>query len=192
MMTKGKSMTDLRGRVRLIGSRLLLICVAFFVATLGAGWAEAKKDSARATVSAPLPDGLFLKEAPANPLGVKDAKQKSRQGETVVIHGRVGGRAVPFVEGRAVFLIVDPALPPSQDACGTPWDYCAVPPQTLMENLATVQILGSDGKPLKAEIRNVNGLEPLSEVIITGSVAKRDLNVFLVNAETIYVKPKDN
>jgi hypothetical protein len=142
--------------------------------------------------AAALPDGLFVKSVPENALGVKDAKQNTRQGQTVVLRGKVGGRAVPFAKGSAIFLMVDPSLPPSQDACGTPWDYCSLPPQVLMENLATIQVMGSDGKPVRADIQNLNGLEPLAEVIVKGTVAKRELNVFLVNADQIYVKPKGN
>ena len=176
---------NVKERFRFLGHyRLILICLAVFVASPG--------DSGADAIASALPDGLFLKTAPENPLGVKDAKQNTRQGQTVVLHGRVGGRAVPFAKGRAVFLVVDPSLPPSKDACGTPWDYCSIPSQVLMENLATVQVMGSDGRPIKADIQNVNGLEPLSEVVIKGTVARRTLNVFLINADHIYVKPKGN
>jgi hypothetical protein len=162
----------------------ILIGAAVLVASLGGHSIDA--------LAAALPDGLFVKAAPENALGVKDAKQNTKQGQAVVIRGKVGGRAVPFAKGSAIFLVVDPSLPPSQDACGTPWDYCSLPPQVLMENLATVQVMGSDGKPVRADIQNLNGLEPLAEVVIKGTVAKRELNVFLVNADQIYVKPKGN
>ena len=125
-------------------------------------------------------------------LGVKEAKERTKQGDTVVLSGRIGGRAVPFVKGRAVFLLADETLPPCTDGCATPWDFCCTPPKVIMEGLATVQVVGPDGRSLKTELRNVNGLQPMAAVVVEGKVAKRDTNVFVVNADRIYVKSSGN
>jgi hypothetical protein len=139
-----------------------------------------------------LPDGLFGKDPPANPLAIKLVKGRAQQGETVILFGRVSGRAVPFVEGRAVFLMADTTLPPCSCGCPTPWDLCCSPPNVVMEGLVTIQVLGPDGRPLKATLQNVNGLQPMANVVVQGRVAKRDMNVFVVSADRIYVIPSSN
>jgi hypothetical protein len=147
---------------------------------------------AQPAVPAALPEGLFVKESLPNPLGVKEAKGNTKQGDAVVLFGSIGGRPVPFVEGRAVFLLADETLPPCTDGCATPWDFCCTPPNVIMEGLATVQVLGPDGKALKTALQNINGLQPMAHVVVAGRVAKRDMHVFVVNADRIYVKPAGN
>src|SRR5262245_9596822 len=63
-----------------------------------------------------------LASEPAAPRGVIDVRKAARNGDEVVVVGRVGGLDKPFTEGRAAFLVVDPSLKPSN--CECPWDYC--------------------------------------------------------------------
>src|SRR5688572_1088557 len=55
----------------------------------------------------PLPAGLILREAPADPKNVADVVKDARDGEEVVLVGKVGGRKEPFVSGRALMTVVD-------------------------------------------------------------------------------------
>jgi hypothetical protein len=67
----------------------------------------------------------------AEPSGGNDvikAREAAKDGDEIVIIGRIGGSANPWVDGRAAFSIVDPSLK-SCDECGShkcpkPWDYC--------------------------------------------------------------------
>lgn len=170
---------------------VLMITLSVLVHLSGGGEAVAQSGQ-KTQPAAPLPDGLFVKESIPKARGIKDAKEGTKQGETVVLVGRIGGRPVPFVGGRAVFLLADETLPPCTDGCATPWDFCCTPPNVIMEGLATVQVLGPDGKPLKTPLQNVNGLKPMAVVTVEGRVAKRDMNVFVVNADRIYVQPTGN
>ena len=64
------------------------------------------------------PDFL-LAEEPAGAAGVLDVKSKAKDGEEIVVVGKVGGRPEPFVKGRASFMIADMSLK-SAKACETP------------------------------------------------------------------------
>ena len=143
-----------------------------------------------------IPAALFLDAAPGEALDVKAAKSAAKAGDKVVVRGRIGGSETPFVDGRAMVTIVDPSIKScdqmgEDDHCPTPWDYCCEPHDNLTAGSATIQIVGADGRPLKASLKGQHGLEPLAEVVVVGTVALRDeAGTFVVNATSVWVKPK--
>ncbi|MEW6136748.1 MAG: hypothetical protein AB1733_00845 [Thermodesulfobacteriota bacterium] len=131
-----------------------------------------------------LPADLFVDVAPANAVAVGDARKAAQEGKPIVITGRVGGVAKPIADKYAMFLISDPRLPLCKDACA---DLCHIPRPQLIANLATVQVVDNAGRPLKVSVQGINGLKPLAEVIIRGTVAKVDRDVMIINAQNIFV-----
>lgn len=141
-----------------------------------------------------LPASLFLPAEPADVAPVGQAKARARQGEKVTLRGRIGGGEAPFAAERAVFTIVDPGVKScaemGEDHCPAPWDYCCEPRENLVANSATIQVVGSDGRPLKTGLKGVRGLDPLAEVTIVGTVSQRDdAGTFVVNAEGVWIRP---
>ena len=69
--------------------------------------------------------------AAAEPAGAKnviEVRKEARDGEEVVVVGRIGVyKGSPFTAGRASFTIVDPSLKTCDEigdvGCKTPWDY---------------------------------------------------------------------
>lgn len=161
---------------------------------------EAKRpaDSASATGASPaakVPESLFLKAAPPGARGVRAVKADAAADGEVVIHGRIGGRAEPFVAGAAMFVLADMDLPACgegnpDDGCKTPWDYCCEPAERILGGTATIQVVGADGRPVAQGLRGVGGLEPLREVTVVGRVSQRTLDgVLVVSAHGFFVKP---
>jgi hypothetical protein len=146
-----------------------------------------------ATPGVVVPASLFLASAPAEAKNIKDVKPTLKSGDKVVLSGRIGGSREPFVTGRAVFTLVDPRLPTCADdpadTCKTPWDYCCEAPEDLNANMATVQVVGAEGQPLKTGLEGVHGLKPLAKVTVVGTVAQADSKNLLVKAEGVYVAP---
>lgn len=140
-----------------------------------------------------VPDGVFVAKVAEKPIDVSDAKKASREGEEVVIHGRIGGSKSPFVAERAMFTLADMRMPPCNanpdDKCPDPWDYCCEPKDKLLANTLTAQLTGPDGKPLKLDLNGVKGLKPLAEVIVAGRVASKSEQSMVVNIARIEVKP---
>jgi hypothetical protein len=131
-------------------------------------------------------------EAPADPKGVTDVR-KADDGTEVVVRGRVAGQAEPFTEGRAQFQLVDLAVKSCAetpgDSCETPWDMCCEDKKSVAENSLTVQVVGADGRPLKSQLKGVNGLKELSEVTVKGKLQKTpDGKGVTVNASEMFVK----
>ena len=71
-------------------------------------------------------DGMkfVLVEEPADAKSVDEVRETAKDGDDVVIVGRIGGDRDPWVADRAAFLIVDPSrIPCSErkgDSCKTP------------------------------------------------------------------------
>jgi hypothetical protein len=158
---------------------------------------EAKKNqtSGGSAAGAALPEGLFLSAPPENPRSINEVKVDAAKPSEIIIRGRVGGRTEPFNANSAVFILVDKQLPvcgeeAKDDHCPTPWDYCCEPAEKILQNSATIQVVGSDGRPLSTSLNGVHGLAPMTEVIVKGQVAQRsDDGVLVVNARNIYVAP---
>jgi len=76
-----------------------------------------------------------------------------------------------------------------EDHCPTPWDYCCESPENLTANSATVEVVGADGRALRAALRGWNGLQPLKTVVVKGVVGPRPApGVFVVRATGIFVE----
>jgi hypothetical protein len=126
-----------------------------------------------------------LTSAPEGDVSITEAKSSAKEGDQIVIRGRIGGRHAPITADSPVFTIVDLQLEycgqTTDDKCGTPWDYCCETPTTIATNSATVQVQG-DAIDLASA-----GLEPLDEVVLIGTVAPRpDDQVLTVLATGIY------
>lgn len=117
-----------------------------------------------------------LASMPEGPVGVRHAKDHAAEGDTVAVRGIIGGRKDAIGADSAVFIMMDPDLENScladDDHCPTPWDYCCTPSGDIQANSATVQLVGEDGKPLAINLAT-QGIRPLDEVVVVGTVAAR-------------------
>ena len=141
-----------------------------------------------------LPAGLFVDAAPEGALDVTVVKDSAKEGDTVIVRGKVGGTMEPFAAGRAAVVLgsevsIQSCEVREGDGCETPWDYCCMTREALTAGTLTVQVLGADGRPLKASLQGANGIDHLTVLVVKGTVGKRpDPAVLVVNAEAIYVE----
>ncbi len=137
----------------------------------------------------------FTAIAPPSPQAIHAIRETAKPGDQVVVSGVVMGRAKPFVDGRAAFVLGDPAkvtscdkMPGEKDHCKTPWDACCDSPEAKREGTATVQIIGSDGRVLKESLKGINGLKELSNVTLTGTIDKSSTaEALVINAQALHV-----
>lgn len=139
---------------------------------------------------------VFVEQISGNPTPVPEARNTFKPGEKVVLTGLIMGVAHPFVEGRAVFVLGDEeTITPcddmddkADDHCETPWDACCDPADIRANGTVTIQILDDSGKPAHAGLKGVNGLNELSRVTVSGTVAKNSMpEAFIVNATSIHI-----
>jgi hypothetical protein len=120
-----------------------------------------------------------------------------------VIVGQVGGAPgvergsadFPFEKGKASFLIFDPSFESPHDAGhehgdghehaeGQECHFCASKAQDAQ---ALVQFLGSDGKPLPIDARELFGIEENDIVVIQGHAAVQ-AGLLTIQGEGLYVR----
>jgi len=121
-------------------------------------------------------------------LGVVEAKAKVQSGQKITVQGKVKD----FVAGHAVFTLADSSMKSCKDNgenCPTPWDYCCHPKETISKNSATVMLVANAGekKPVKEEIKGVEGIDHLTAVAVEGTVQKDKAGNLVVFAEKIHV-----
>ncbi len=109
---------------------LLLLSLASCLLTLS-GCSSGKPTTTQATSSsAEQVDGsiYLLASEPEEAVDVIKARETAKDQDDVVIVGRIGGSANPWVDGRAAFSIVDASLESCLECgsmdCPKPWDYC--------------------------------------------------------------------
>ena len=133
---------------------------------------------------------LLLPSEPAGAKGVIAVRKEAKEGDDVVVVGRVGGSTTPFTEGRASFLIVDPSLKPTAE-CECPWDYCEVPKKELADARLLVKFEDGAGKTRSTGARELFGIQELSTVVVQGKVRRDDKDNVVVLATRLYVRPEN-
>jgi len=137
-----------------------------------------------------LPGGFFLQEDPPGVRPLHQAMANANAGEQVTFTGYIGGRAEPFTEGRALFLVTDSEKAPAcTDACEIPWDACCVPRETIAANSAAVQVVDEAGQTLRLGMKGKEGLAPSVGVTVVGKVREANDEVFIVDASALKVHP---
>jgi hypothetical protein len=121
-------------------------------------------------------------------------KKSAKDGQTVTIRGRVAGQVEPLAKNRALMTLLDSSVKTCDtipgDTCKTPWDACCEPADALAAHSATVQVVGTDGRPIKATLAGVGGIQPLKQVVVSGKAKRAEgADALIVEATQIYVTP---
>jgi hypothetical protein len=135
----------------------------------------------------------LLASEPAGAKGVNEVKQKAKDGDEVVVVGRIGGSVKPFT-GRAAFTIVDMKYKACSDRegdnCETPWDFCCEPPEELAKGTVLVKLVDSAGKTLPDDAKELLSMKELQTVVIRGQARKGEENSISVVASGIFIRTK--
>lgn len=171
---------------------MALAAACLFAVGCGGGDGEAGSGDGDAGGStASLPEGLFLASAPEGAKPITELKRSAEEGDEVVVRAVVGGAMEPMVDGRASALIVDAGLynrcVSEEDHCDTPWDYCCAGPEDRTANMATLQVVDAEGRPLSSGLGPK--VKPLSTLVVRGVVGPRaDAQALPIHATGIYVE----
>lgn len=159
--------------------------------------APARGDSVAAPPAAipqeALDKGRFLLTTePAGAKGIRAARKDAKDGDDVVIVGRIGGERQPWVEGRAAFRVVDAAFTPcnekGDDGCKTPWDYCCDDSDELHQGMATVKVVDGEGKTVPVDARKLLDVKELQTVVVKGKAKRDEQGNLTVLASGLYVR----
>ena len=165
---------------------LALTCVS------GCATRDAEEVSVREP-AAPAAEGrrYLLPAEPKSAVSVISLREEAQDDEEVVVTGRIGGSANPWIEGRAAFSIVDASLQACSDipgdGCSVPWDYCCVTDR-LPDSTALVKVVDDDQNLVQTDARKLLGLEELQTVVLRGKAERDDEGNVTILADGVYVK----
>jgi hypothetical protein len=135
----------------------------------------------------------LLVSEPAGAKSVIDFKKEAKDGDEVVVVGRIGGSVTPFT-GRAAFTIVDAKFKPCSeiegDNCPTPWDYCCDAPDELAKGTILIKLTDSAGKTLPDDAKQLLDVKELQTIVVKGQTRRDESNSISVVATGIYIKKK--
>ena len=157
----------------------------FTASIIGCSGENADSPKAQAT-----PDATYVASSePQGALAVGDARMEVKDEQEVVLVGRIGGSAEPFVDGIAAFTIVDSKVPhcSPEEGCPTPWDYCCEQNQ-VKDNIAMVKIVDAQGKTVSQDARALLGVKELNLVVVRGKAQRDAEGNFALLANQVYVK----
>lgn len=171
----------------------LLMSVTVIAFAVGCGKND-REDVSNKDSSGLAIDGAkyLLSKEPQDSSTVIKARQESKDGDEVVLLGRIGGSREPWIEGRAAFSIVDPSLQACSDIpddkCPWPWDYCCELDK-LEDATVLIKFVDDKGKTLRADARKLFNLKPLQTVVVRGTAVRDDDGNLTVLASGIYARP---
>ena len=127
-----------------------------------------------------------LTAEPAGAIDVIDFREQAKDGQAVVVLGRIGGGVKPWIEGRAAFVLADERVSAScEEECDENCTLCA---EELASATTLVKVLGEDGKVVPVDARKLLGLAD-NQIVVVRGIANRDKggNVS-ISAEGIYTR----
>jgi hypothetical protein len=135
-----------------------------------------------------------LAEQPKDAAEVIATRESAENGADVVVVGRIGGRANPWLKGAAAFTIADRSLTPCNeiegDTCKTPWDYCCE--ADLGQATALVMFVDDAGKVVKQDARELLGVKELDTVYLVGKAKRDKSGNVTVMAAKVYVETPES
>jgi hypothetical protein len=157
----------------------------------GCGDSTEVAETGSATTTPAVDASAFLLDAePDGAIGVVKVRTESKDGDEIVIVGRIGGNKNPWVDGRAAFSIVDLDAKPCNeipgDKCPAPWDYCCE--DNLASKTTLVKFNDDNGKLVAAGAKELFGLKELDTVVISGKAKVDDAGNVTVMAESMFVR----
>lgn len=175
-----KSMTRTTGSIRAMMVAAMLIASA-------AGMGALTPTVAMAQVKSVADVKTILKpELPANAQEITAAMKAAKVGDTITVRGTVAMSKDAFGKDAATFTLVDEsarkgAAPAADKLPDTSGDIPAA-------SKATIQVVGTNGKPLGAGLSDQHGLKPGAEVFVTGKVeAANGTDALVLNAASMHV-----
>jgi hypothetical protein len=136
--------------------------------------------------------GYRLNAEPPGGQDVIPLRESAGDQQEVIVVGRIGGSANPWVDGRAAFSIVDTSLEAcsdrKDDPCPQPWDYCCETDR-LAKAKALVKFVDDQGRLLPADARELFSLKELQTVVVRGRAQRDDAGNLTVLASGLFVRP---
>jgi len=164
-------------------NRVVLLFSLFVAALAAAGCSSSAPVSKQ-----PVDQTLLLAAEPADPVEVLDAKDQAKDGEAVVIVGRLGGGVKPWIDGRAAFLLVDTRVLPACKEGEKCDENCPGCSEAMLQASTMVKFLDRNGRVRLVDARDLLGVKEEQTVVVRGVASRDKAGNLSVAAEKIFVR----
>jgi len=169
----------------------LLVIASVLATSTGCGTAPASS-SQLSMLAANIDASQFkLAEEPDGAVGVIAARESAEDGSPLVLVGRIGGSATPWIEGRAAFTLLDASMNvvaegddrAEGEICTG--DCCA----TERLNCTTlVKVVDEHGQIVPVDSRQLLGLKESDLVVVQGTAKKDGNGNFVMLARGVFIR----
>ncbi|QDS97052.1 hypothetical protein [Adhaeretor mobilis] len=169
----------------------LLICSLAIVTSTGCGTAANSATNTTTTAADIDASQYQLAEEPDDAVGVIAARESAVDGAPLVLMGRVGGSANPWIDGRAAFTLLDASMSvvaegeDSGDDEMCLGDCCAVDRQNCT---TLVKVVDAQGKLVPVDSRELLGLKEADMVVVKGTAQKDKTGNFVMLAKGVFIR----
>lgn len=151
---------------------------------------EAAKTDQPSAQSSSTP-GYLLSAEPEGAVGVAEVLKSVKDGDQVVVVGRIGGDTNPWDEEIAAFTIADTSLKACgedcESGCETPWDYCCQTDK-LPDATVWVEFVDEKGQRLKPDAKKLFDLKELQTVVVRGTAQRDEDGTLVILARAFFVR----
>ena len=180
---------------RQISNSACLLAAAFLVACGDSGSGDSVSTEPGGATLDPGIEAVLLDAAPEGAVAVSEARKSAKPGDSITVTGKIAGAMNPFTEGYASLVLSDRELRTCDlipgDECPTPWDACCADPDHIKAVRLTLQVVDAEGFPVAQGLKGVAGLEELSPLVATGTVAKESTpENLIVTVSGLYAEPR--
>lgn len=132
-----------------------------------------------------------LAEEPEGAIGVIAARESAKDGESIVVVGRIGGASNPWIEGRAAFVLLDASMMLVANGTDSAQgeicldDCCA---QERAASTTLVKVVDSSGQVLAVDARKLLNVTENDMIVVHGKVNKDQAGNFVVLADGVHVR----
>ncbi len=169
------------------GIATAIISTAALVLATGCGSANSV-NSQTANVDASL---YQLDAEPDGAVGVIAARESVKDGAPLVLVGRVGGSAHPWIDGRAAFMLLDASMSVVAEGEGSGEDELCLGDCCATERLdctALVKVVDAQGKIVPVDSRELLGLNKSDLVVIQGNAKRDESGNFVMLAKGVFIR----
>ncbi len=154
----------------------------------GCGNAPATESTAQSDI-----DGkqFLLSEEPDGAVGVIAARESAEDGAPLVIVGRVGGSANPWIDGRAAFMLLDASMSVVAEGKDSAEGELCTGDCCATERLACttlVKLVDAGGQVVPVDSRKLLGLKESDMVVVEGTAKTDKSGNFSMLANRVFIR----
>ncbi len=132
-----------------------------------------------------------LSSEPEGAVGVIEARESVDDGSSLVLVGRIGGTADPWIKGRAAFTLLDASMAIVADGEKVDETEVCIGDCCATERLSCttlVKVVDTQGKLVPVDSRKLLGLKEADMVVVQGTAKKDKSGNFVMLANGVFVR----